>query len=64
MMVCSVVCLISISFSALHLHFIHDIINDIGTISVISNMICTLMLCLFNFPKYVDCNVGYQIPIS
>jgi hypothetical protein len=22
------------------------------------------MLCLFNFPAYMDCNVGYQIPSS
>jgi hypothetical protein len=27
-------------------------------------MICTWMLCLFNFPAYVDCNVGFQIPSS
>ncbi len=20
------------------------------------------MLCLFNFPAYIDCNIGYQIP--
>ena len=20
------------------------------------------MLCLFNFPAYIDCNVGYRIP--
>ena len=22
------------------------------------------MLCLFNFPAYMDCNVGYRIPSS
>ena len=22
------------------------------------------MLCLFNFPAYIDCNVGYRIPSS
>ena len=31
---------------------------------MISQMICTWMLCLFNFPAYMDCNVGYQIPSS
>ncbi len=31
---------------------------------MISHMICTWMLCLFNFPAYMDCNVGYQIPSS
>ena len=27
-------------------------------------MIYTWMLCLFNFPAYMDCNVGYRIPSS
>ncbi len=27
-------------------------------------MICTWTLCLFNFPAYMDCNVGYLIPSS
>jgi hypothetical protein len=27
-------------------------------------MIYTWMLCLFDFPAYIDCNVGYRIPSS
>jgi hypothetical protein len=63
-MVWNAVCHASIRFSALHLHFIRDIKDNIIYKSLISYMIRTWMLCLFNFPEYMDCNVGYQIPSS
>ncbi len=64
MMVCSAVYYSCIGFYALHLQIICDIINDIMNKSMISYMIFTWMLCLFNFPAYIDCNVGYRIPSS
>jgi hypothetical protein len=64
-MICSAVCQTSIRFSALHLHFMCDFMNDIINVFMISYMIYTWMqLCLFNFPAYMDCNVGYLIPSS
>ena len=63
-MVSIAVCNSSISFSSLHLYIIHDIRYDIIIQNMISYMIYTWMLCLFNFPAYMDCNVGYRIPSS
>ena len=63
-MVSIAVCCSSIRFSSLHLYIIHDIRYDIIIQNMISYMILTWMLCLFNFPAYMDCNVGYRIPSS
>ena len=63
-MVCIAVRCSSIRFSSLHLYITHDIRHNIIQQNMISCMIFTWMLCLFNFPAYMDCNVGYLIPSS